>query len=84
MFVNALLLMRAGLVGEHDLLTCFGVLLLASAGLMQGFARARERALAGPPPFADPSVAIMAGITAAVALCSIGALLAIALAVRSG
>ena len=84
MLVNALLLLRAGLVGNHSLLVGFGVLLLAAAGGMQGFARARGRALAGPAPVTGPPATAMVAIAAAIALCSAGALLAIALATGPG
>ena len=78
--VNALLLLRAGMVGEHRVRVGIGGVLLLAAGLVQGFAALRRRRLQsngiGCRFIAIPGALVMAtaGLTA---VCSVGSLLAI-------
>lgn len=77
MLVNALILLRAGIVGGQAVLAGIGLLLLAAAGLTQSVARARRRTLTGPLPLDAAPASALIGIAAGTALCSCGALLAI-------
>lgn len=78
--LNALVLLRAGVVEQRRELAVIGALLLLAAALTYAFARRRRRSLlhggrpAPPPPLA------MLGVALATGLCSVGALLAIGLA----
>lgn len=78
--VNALVLLRAGVVDARRELVATGLLLLVAAGLTYGFARARRRALAHGGACAALPASAALGIAAMTGLCSAAAALAIVLA----
>ncbi len=82
--LNALVLLRAGVVEQRREVTAIGALLLLAAALTYAFARRRRRGLLRRgQPAAAPPLALL-GVALATGLCSVGALLAIALAIGGG
>lgn len=75
---NALLLIRAGLVGDHTLPLASGLVMLGAAGATQCFSVWRRRALSRAESAAAPAaaLAVLAAVTAG---CAAAALLVIVL-----
>lgn len=74
---NALLLIRAGLVGDHTLPLAVGLVMLGAAGATQGFSAWRRRELSQADSAAAVPAAAVAVLASVTAGCAAVALLVI-------